>query len=181
MRTGLHTVQDIHCAECATVVGWKYVSHSFTLPPLAYSFHSPNVIWSFDNDNDILTFLSCHEFFPLFLINLFLEPIIIDAISLWPMSKRNNTRKGASSWKERSSTTSRAHKGTGTGQGNRDQSHQPLTVCMCGRRRTHGTNPPLFFLSAIEHTSNDKIYLHKRITQQKSLSVPSFSLLFSFF
>ncbi|KAG0371979.1 MAG: Yippee/Mis18 [Linnemannia gamsii] len=25
MRTGLHTVQDIHCAECATVVGWKYL------------------------------------------------------------------------------------------------------------------------------------------------------------
>ncbi|KAF9283759.1 hypothetical protein BGZ68_005112 [Mortierella alpina] len=25
MRTGLHTVQDIHCAECSTVVGWKYL------------------------------------------------------------------------------------------------------------------------------------------------------------
>ncbi|KAI1309959.1 hypothetical protein EDD11_003939 [Mortierella claussenii] len=25
MSTGLHTVQDIHCAECSTVVGWKYL------------------------------------------------------------------------------------------------------------------------------------------------------------
>ncbi|KAF9157959.1 hypothetical protein DFQ26_008118 [Actinomortierella ambigua] len=25
MRTGLHTVQDIHCAECSKVVGWKYL------------------------------------------------------------------------------------------------------------------------------------------------------------
>ncbi|KAF9310193.1 hypothetical protein BG000_000638 [Podila horticola] len=25
MRTGLHTVQDIHCAECSQVVGWKYL------------------------------------------------------------------------------------------------------------------------------------------------------------
>ncbi|KAF9353551.1 hypothetical protein BGX26_008678 [Mortierella sp. AD094] len=25
MRTGRHTVQDIHCAECSTVVGWKYL------------------------------------------------------------------------------------------------------------------------------------------------------------
>ncbi|GJJ78055.1 protein yippee-like 5 [Entomortierella parvispora] len=25
MRTGQHTVQDIHCAECSTVVGWKYL------------------------------------------------------------------------------------------------------------------------------------------------------------
>ncbi|KAI8597975.1 yippee-like protein [Dissophora ornata] len=25
MRTGMHTVQDIHCAECSTIVGWKYL------------------------------------------------------------------------------------------------------------------------------------------------------------
>jgi hypothetical protein len=24
--TGLHTVADIHCTCCATVLGWKYVS-----------------------------------------------------------------------------------------------------------------------------------------------------------
>ncbi|RUS29635.1 hypothetical protein BC938DRAFT_480426 [Jimgerdemannia flammicorona] len=26
MRTGRHTVVDIHCCHCAKVVGWKYVS-----------------------------------------------------------------------------------------------------------------------------------------------------------
>lgn len=147
---------------------WLEICKSFTLLPLAHS-RSQNVIWSFDNDNDILTCFCLVTSFSLFFpINLFLEPIIIDAISLWPMSKRNNTRRVASFWKERSSTTSRAHKGTGTGQEHRNQSHQPLTVCMCGRRRTHGTNP-FILLSAIQHPSNDKIYRQKRITQQKPL------------
>ncbi|KAK5669486.1 hypothetical protein QVD99_003880 [Batrachochytrium dendrobatidis] len=29
MTTGLHTVRDIHCTYCQTVVGWRYVSDGF--------------------------------------------------------------------------------------------------------------------------------------------------------
>ncbi|KAE8215183.1 hypothetical protein CF319_g787 [Tilletia indica] len=28
MRTGLHTVRDVYCIKCQTVVGWKY-DHAF--------------------------------------------------------------------------------------------------------------------------------------------------------
>ncbi|KAG2155424.1 yippee zinc-binding/DNA-binding /Mis18, centromere assembly-domain-containing protein [Suillus clintonianus] len=31
MTTGNHTVRDIYCVKCATVLGWKYVRHDISL------------------------------------------------------------------------------------------------------------------------------------------------------
>lgn len=31
MMTGMHTVVDIFCVGCGSIVGWKYVSLSFSL------------------------------------------------------------------------------------------------------------------------------------------------------
>ena len=33
--TGLHTVADVYCNSCQTVLGWKYVSFLFSPFPLA--------------------------------------------------------------------------------------------------------------------------------------------------
>ena len=36
MTTGNHTVRDIYCCKCKTILGWKYVSVLFAFAP----FHS---------------------------------------------------------------------------------------------------------------------------------------------
>lgn len=36
MTTGNHTVRDIYCCKCGTILGWKYVSIAFLLGPLVY-------------------------------------------------------------------------------------------------------------------------------------------------
>jgi hypothetical protein len=35
--TGLHTVADVYCNSCQTVLGWKYVSFLLSPLPLALS------------------------------------------------------------------------------------------------------------------------------------------------
>jgi hypothetical protein len=36
MTTGNHTVRDIYCCKCGTILGWKYVSIHFYFPlPIA--------------------------------------------------------------------------------------------------------------------------------------------------
>lgn len=39
MTTGRHTVRDIYCVKCNKVLGWKYVSMPFLLPPPAILMH----------------------------------------------------------------------------------------------------------------------------------------------
>ena len=38
LMTGLHTVADIYCSHCQTVLGWKYVSAWQTPVPVMLSF-----------------------------------------------------------------------------------------------------------------------------------------------